>query len=158
MCLWSSTFSHEGGVVGRNRRKEDITDRSDSGAKIFGCAVACMRYGCNCRPQSKALEIPYVPMEMISPRRTASSQLTYVLSCLTKLEKLLCLKCLGNKSRANSGGFHTMKLQSGAARRFAATASTNEEHVPRGFSESVDGRRVDCPRGECKSHRHINPY
>jgi hypothetical protein len=27
-----------------------------------------------------------------------------------KLEKLLCLKNLGSKSFANSGGFHTMKL------------------------------------------------
>ena len=37
-------------------------------------------------------------------------KLTYVLSCLIKLEKLLCLKYFGSKSRANSGGFHTMKL------------------------------------------------
>lgn len=37
--------------------------------------------------------------------------LTYVLSCLTKLEKLLCLKYLGSKSEANSGGSHTIKLQ-----------------------------------------------
>lgn len=36
--------------------------------------------------------------------------LTYVLSCRTKLEKLLCLKYLGRRSRANSGGFHTTKL------------------------------------------------
>lgn len=36
--------------------------------------------------------------------------LTYVLSCLMKLEKLLCLKNLGSKILANSGGFHTMKL------------------------------------------------
>jgi len=33
-----------------------------------------------------------------------------VLSCLTKLEKLLCLKYLGSKSLANSGGFQTTKL------------------------------------------------
>ena len=37
--------------------------------------------------------------------------LTYVLSCLTKLEKLLCLKDRGSKSLENSAGFHTMKLQ-----------------------------------------------
>ncbi len=36
--------------------------------------------------------------------------LTYVLSWRTKLEKLLCLKCLGRRSRENSGGFHTTKL------------------------------------------------
>lgn len=36
--------------------------------------------------------------------------LTYVFSCLIKLEKLLCLKYLGRSSLANSGGFHTMKL------------------------------------------------
>ena len=39
-------------------------------------------------------------------------ELTYVLSCLTNEEKLLCLKCLGSRSRANSAGFHTTKLQS----------------------------------------------
>lgn len=33
-----------------------------------------------------------------------------MLSCLMKLEKLLCLKNFGNKSLANSGGFHTTKL------------------------------------------------
>ena len=32
------------------------------------------------------------------------------MSCLTKLEKLLCLKYLGSKSLANSGGFQTTKL------------------------------------------------
>jgi hypothetical protein len=32
-----------------------------------------------------------------------------VLSWRTKLEKLLCLKYLGNRSRANSAGRHTMK-------------------------------------------------
>ncbi len=32
-------------------------------------------------------------------------------SCLTKDEKLLCLKCLGRRSRANSGGVHTTKLR-----------------------------------------------
>lgn len=37
--------------------------------------------------------------------------LTYVLSCLTKLEKLLCLKYIGSRSLANSVGFHTTKLQ-----------------------------------------------
>jgi hypothetical protein len=36
--------------------------------------------------------------------------LTYVLSCLMKLEKLLCLKYLGSRSREKSGGFHTTKL------------------------------------------------
>lgn len=36
--------------------------------------------------------------------------LTYVFNCLTKLEKLLCLKYLGKRSLANSGGFHTTKL------------------------------------------------
>lgn len=36
--------------------------------------------------------------------------LTYVFSCLMKLEKLLCLKNLGNKSLQNSGGFQTIKL------------------------------------------------
>jgi hypothetical protein len=34
-----------------------------------------------------------------------------VLSCRTKLEKLLCLKCRGSRSLLNSGGFHTMKLR-----------------------------------------------
>lgn len=38
--------------------------------------------------------------------------LTYVFSCLIKLEKLLCLKNLGNKTLANSGGFQTIKLLS----------------------------------------------
>ena len=36
--------------------------------------------------------------------------LTYVFSCRTKLEKLLCLKDRGSKSLENSAGFHTMKL------------------------------------------------
>jgi hypothetical protein len=36
--------------------------------------------------------------------------LTYVFSCRTKLEKLLCLKDRGNRSLENSAGFHTMKL------------------------------------------------
>ena len=36
--------------------------------------------------------------------------LTYVFSCLIKLEKLLCLKYLGRSTLENSGGFHTMKL------------------------------------------------
>lgn len=36
--------------------------------------------------------------------------LTYVFSCLMKLEKLLCLKYLGSKSLENSIGFQTMKL------------------------------------------------
>lgn len=31
-------------------------------------------------------------------------------NCLTKLEKLLCLKYLGKRSLVNSGGFHTTKL------------------------------------------------
>lgn len=35
---------------------------------------------------------------------------TYVFNCLTKLEKLLCLKYLGKRSLANSGGFQTTKL------------------------------------------------
>lgn len=35
-------------------------------------------------------------------------------SCLTKLAKLLCLKCRGSRSRANSAFFHTTKLQEGA--------------------------------------------
>jgi len=35
----------------------------------------------------------------------------YVFSCRTKLLKLLCLKCSGSKSRANSGGFHTTKVR-----------------------------------------------
>mmetsp|Transcript_3248 Transcript_3248/g.7639 ORF Transcript_3248/g.7639 Transcript_3248/m.7639 type:complete len:286 (+) Transcript_3248:1260-2117(+) len=34
----------------------------------------------------------------------------YVLSWRTKLEKLLCLKFFGSRSRANSIGFHTVKL------------------------------------------------
>lgn len=38
------------------------------------------------------------------------SRLTYVLSCLTKLEKLLCLKYMGSKSLANSVGSQTTKL------------------------------------------------
>jgi hypothetical protein len=33
-----------------------------------------------------------------------------VLSCLMKLEKLLCLKYLGSSSWQKSGGFHTTKL------------------------------------------------
>lgn len=37
--------------------------------------------------------------------------LTYVFSWRTKDEKLLCLKCMGSRSRANSAGFQTMKLQ-----------------------------------------------
>lgn len=37
-------------------------------------------------------------------------KLTYVLSCLMKLEKLLCLKNLGSRSLENSRGFHTIKL------------------------------------------------
>jgi hypothetical protein len=36
---------------------------------------------------------------------------TYVLSCRTNDEKLLCLKCLGNNTLENSGGFQTTKLQ-----------------------------------------------
>lgn len=35
---------------------------------------------------------------------------TYVFNCRTKLEKLLCLKYFGSRSRANSGGFQTTKL------------------------------------------------
>ncbi len=34
---------------------------------------------------------------------------TQVLSCRTKLEKLLCLKSVGRRSRANSAGCHTTK-------------------------------------------------
>ncbi|ONM56652.1 hypothetical protein ZEAMMB73_Zm00001d021264 [Zea mays] len=35
----------------------------------------------------------------------------YVLSCRTKLEKLLCLKYLGRRSRANSAGRHTTNVE-----------------------------------------------
>jgi len=43
------------------------------------------------------------------PNHTAR---TYVFNCLTKLEKLLCLKCSGSKSLANSAGLQTTKLRS----------------------------------------------
>lgn len=43
-------------------------------------------------------------------KKKKKSELTYVFSCLTKLEKLLCLKYWGSKSLAKSGGFQTMKL------------------------------------------------
>ena len=40
---------------------------------------------------------------------------TYVLSCRTKLEKLLCLKNLPRSSREKSSFFHTVKLHDNAA-------------------------------------------
>lgn len=42
----------------------------------------------------------------------AWNTLTYVFNCRTKLEKLLCLKCWGRRSLANSAGFQTTKLHS----------------------------------------------
>jgi hypothetical protein len=41
-------------------------------------------------------------------RRMGKCDPTYMFSCLTKLEKLLCLKCLGSTSRENSMMLQTM--------------------------------------------------
>ena len=64
----------------------------------------------------------------ISTEGVHKKVLTYVFSCRTKLEKLLCLKNRGSKSRANSFGFQTTNVVSSAPQDTTssdAVSSTN---------------------------------
>ena len=54
-----------------------------------------------------------------------------MLSCRTKLEKLLCLKTVGRSSRANASGCRTMKASPSAVQliKCAFAESSSSDHV-----------------------------
>jgi len=76
-----------------------ITSCAKRGRRWVDCSLGC-------RDRSGDESYPAASRLIFNIRKGTGSP--YMLSCLTKLEKLLCLKCLGSTSLENSIMLHTM--------------------------------------------------